>query len=117
LHLHGLIFNRKLLSPQQIKDRLLDPNSPFQQQLIAHIDSIRKGEFFAGTKEDVRSLIEKLEQIPGYISPERTLPVSAPASCNCDKEHCSQCLLYQTWLQTYHTQIDDILFKSNLHNC
>ncbi|KAJ3749724.1 hypothetical protein EV360DRAFT_12195, partial [Lentinula raphanica] len=117
LHLHGLIFNKKLLSPQQIKDQVLDHNSPFQQELIAHLDSIRKGEFFAGTKDDVKALIETHEQSPIYISPERTLPKSPPACCNCKSDNCAKCFLYQTWLQTYYDEIDDILFKSNLHNC
>ncbi|KAJ3819330.1 hypothetical protein F5880DRAFT_1625652 [Lentinula raphanica] len=106
LHLHGLIFNKKHLSPQQIKDRLLDPESSFQQSLLAHIDSIRKGEFFGGSKDDVRAKVQIAEDDPAYISPERTLPKSPPVMCTCS-----------TWLSGYHDEIDDILIKSNLHDC
>ncbi|KAJ3754419.1 hypothetical protein EV360DRAFT_5237, partial [Lentinula raphanica] len=117
LHLHGLVFNKKTLSPQQIKDSLLDPNSTFQQQLLTHLDSVRKGEFFSGSKDQVKTLVESLEQSPDYISPERTLPKTPPPFCNCSSDTCQKCTLYQSWLQSYHIEIDDILFKSNLHNC
>ncbi|KAJ3819853.1 hypothetical protein F5880DRAFT_1625438 [Lentinula raphanica] len=108
LHLHGLIFNKKTLSPQQIKTRILDKNSPFQQSLLAHLDSIRKGEFFSGTKDDVKAKIQLAESEPSYISPERTLPKTPPPHiCTCSKK----------WLNSYYDEIDDLLFKSNLHDC
>ncbi|KAJ3718488.1 hypothetical protein C8R42DRAFT_550941, partial [Lentinula raphanica] len=113
-----LIFNKKTLSPQQIKDRLLDTNSSFQQCLLAHLDSIRKGEFFSGTKDEVKSKIQLLENDTGYVSPERTLPKTPPlCTCSCSKDTCITCKAYQTWLISYHDEIDDILLKSNLHDC
>ncbi|KAJ3969039.1 hypothetical protein EV361DRAFT_781022, partial [Lentinula raphanica] len=112
-----LIFNRKTLSPQQIKDRLLDPNSTFQQLLLAHLDSIRKGEFFLGSKEEVKKNLVVEEAKPNYVSPERTLPANPPPLCGCTLDNCEQCTVYQNWLKLYHSEIDDILFKSNLHDC
>ncbi|KAJ3753347.1 hypothetical protein EV360DRAFT_23152, partial [Lentinula raphanica] len=111
-----LIFNKKTLSPQQIKNRILDVNSPFQQTLLAHLDSIRKGEFFSGTKDEVKSNIQLAESDPDYISPERRLPKTPPPCvCTCSKISCTPCSTYQTWLNSYHNEIDDLLFKSNLH--
>ncbi|KAJ3820164.1 hypothetical protein F5880DRAFT_1488486, partial [Lentinula raphanica] len=117
LHLHGLIFNKKILTPLQIKERLLDPNSSFQLELLSHLDSIRKGEFLLGTKDEVKTMLQTEENKPGYISPERTLPNSPPPSCDCTNNNCTICQNYHAWLQTYHREIDDILYKSNLHDC
>ncbi|KAJ3764372.1 hypothetical protein EV360DRAFT_31596, partial [Lentinula raphanica] len=117
LHLHGLIFSKNNISPLEMKNHLLDPSSDFQKRLISYIESVRVGEFLTGSKEHVKTIVSKLEESDNYVSPELTLPVSPPASCNCLSPACIVCKEYTEWYMRYQSTIDDLLFKSNLHDC
>ncbi|KIK62224.1 hypothetical protein GYMLUDRAFT_58412 [Collybiopsis luxurians FD-317 M1] len=117
LHLHGLVFTSKKMSPLEIKQWLLDPESDFQKKLIAYVESIQVGEFLTGTKADVQRAVETAEESDSYLSPELTLPVPPPIECYCSQEECSDCSDYLAWLSDFCNTIDDLLFKSNLHNC
>ncbi|KAJ3771976.1 hypothetical protein FB446DRAFT_765148 [Lentinula raphanica] len=107
LHLHGLIFSKKNISPLEMKNLLLDPSTDFQKRLIAYIESVRIGEFLTGSKDHVKSVVSNAETSPNYISPELTLPTPPPLPCE----------YYRKWFESYQTTVDDLLFKSNLHDC
>ncbi|KAJ3820792.1 hypothetical protein F5880DRAFT_1487394, partial [Lentinula raphanica] len=116
LHLHGLIFSNKTISPLEMKNHLLDPTSKFQIQLIDYIESIRQGEFISGDKEFVKSIVSHAESSDNYISPELTLPIPPPLQCHCGVSSCKLCEEYSDWLKNYRFTIDDLLLKSNLHD-
>ncbi|KAJ3757481.1 hypothetical protein EV360DRAFT_95197 [Lentinula raphanica] len=94
LHLHGLIFSTKNISPLEMKNLLLDSSSDFQQRLISYIESVRIGEFLTGNKDTVKSLVASVESVDDYL-----------------------CLSYLEWYKNYQITVDDLLFKSNLHDC
>ncbi|KAJ3823870.1 hypothetical protein F5880DRAFT_1445311, partial [Lentinula raphanica] len=111
-----LIFSKKDISPLEMKNLLLDPSSTFQQQLISYIESVRVGEFLTGSKDTVKSSISHAEKMDDYISPELTLPIFPPSSCDCNVPTCLSCLSYMEWFKKYQHTVDDLLFKSNLHD-
>jgi len=57
LHLHTVIWIKNALSPQEIRDKLMDNNSEFQKSLITYLEGCQKGEFLTGTMEDIKSKI------------------------------------------------------------
>jgi len=59
LHLHILIWIMNALSPQDIRDRIMDSESDFQKAMVEYLESVHQGEFFNGKLEDV---VEKIEE-------------------------------------------------------
>ncbi|KAJ3935822.1 MAG: hypothetical protein NXY57DRAFT_1046468 [Lentinula lateritia] len=114
LHMHGLIFNQKTLSPQEIRRMILDPSTSFQKDLVAFLESIRVGEFLTGSLSNVKAAVtECTKSNPAYISPERTLPTPPPDFCECLQALCSKCDAFVKWKKEYKFTVDDLLLKSN----
>ncbi|KAJ6630460.1 hypothetical protein B0H10DRAFT_1774914, partial [Mycena sp. CBHHK59/15] len=114
LHLHLLLWIQNALSPQQIRDRLLDPNSIFAQHLVDYIESVHQGEFLTGTFAEVNTRIPEKD----YKPPTHTLPLAPPPLCaggvNCI---CEQCQKLEHWWTQYELEVDDLLLRSNMHDC
>jgi len=53
LHLHMLLWLTGNLRPQEIHERLLDPDLSFQKKMIACLESVHTGNFQSGTFDDV----------------------------------------------------------------
>src|SRR5436853_173871 len=53
LHMHMLLWLKGVLSPQEIRDRIMDPTSDFQQKIVEYLESVHIGEFMTGTQEEV----------------------------------------------------------------
>ena len=60
LHLHMLVWIKGALSPQDVRDKILDPDSDFQRLMVQYLESVHQGEFYDGKMEDV------IERIDGY---------------------------------------------------
>src|SRR6202522_4408506 len=60
LHLHMLVWIKGSLSPQDVRDKILDPDSDFQRLMVQYLESVHQGEFYDGKMEDV------IEKIDGY---------------------------------------------------
>jgi len=45
LHLHMLLWIANSLTPQEIRDRILDPLSDFQKKMVEYLESVCAGEF------------------------------------------------------------------------
>ena len=58
LHLHLLLWIKAAFSPQEIRYKIMDPNSDFQQKTLEYLESVHVGEFLTGTKEEVEKKIE-----------------------------------------------------------
>jgi hypothetical protein len=54
LHLHMLLWIMNSLLPQEIKDRIMDPNSDFQKRIVEYLKSVHVGEFMTGTMDEVQ---------------------------------------------------------------
>jgi hypothetical protein len=118
LHLHLLLWIRGCLSPQEIRDRIMDPESNFQKRLVEYLESVHVGEFMTGTMEKVVSDVECSAKDPQYKDPTQTLPEKPPPLCKHQmKDDCTRCKKHQTWWGKFSTTVDDILLKSNVHKC
>ena len=54
LHLHMLLWIRGALTPQEIRDQIMDPESDFQKKMVEYLESVHMGEFITGSLEDVK---------------------------------------------------------------
>ena len=136
LHLHLILWIKSALSPQEIRDKLMNEDGEFQQNLIKYLEGCQKGEFITGTMEYVKAKIpvnvdnhtkgihsifnKDLSQstIKLYQDPTQTLPDEPPNSCTSSEHiHCSACPSSTRWWQKFYDTVDDILLRSNVHSC
>ena len=119
LHLHLLLWIRGSLSPQEIRDRIMDPESSFQKRLVKYLESVHIGEFMTGPMEKVVSDVEcHVAQDPKYRDPTQTLPECPPPLCKHPmKDNCARCKKHKLWEDRFKSTVDDMLLKSNVHKC
>ena len=119
LHLHLLLWIRGSLSPQEIRDRIMDPESNFQKRIVEYLESVHIGEFMTGPMEKVVSDVEyRTAQDSEYRDPTQTLPESPPPLCKHPlKDDCARCKKHKSWEDRFKSTVDDILLKSNVHKC
>ena len=124
LHLHTLVWIKNSLSPQKIRNKIMDPNSDFQQSIVEYLEGCHKGEFVNGTMESVSNDIHKRkEDNPCHICPTETLPKPPPEKCQTHSENensqseCQACQDYYLWWKKYVEEVDEILYQSNRHVC
>ncbi len=116
-----LLWLKGAFSPQEIRDKIMDPTSDFQQKIVEYLESVHIGEFMTGTQEEVEQEI-KLEktQNKNYQDPTQTLPDPPPPLCeneNCGEENCCDCEKLESWWQKFKKITNDLIFKSNVHSC
>ena len=115
-----LLWIKDAMSPQEIRDRIMDDKSDFQQAMVAYLESVHQGEHIDGSMESVHQRLESQEQSdPTRVCPTETLPERPPDICithklNFDAE-CAPCASYVKWQSRYQAETDDVLFKSNRH--
>jgi hypothetical protein len=118
LHLHLLLWIRGSLSPQEIRDRIMDPESTFQKRLVEYLESVHVGEFMTGPMEKIASEVECLAKNPEYKDPTQTLPHPPPPLCKHPmKDDCAKCKKHRDWQSKFKITVDDILLRSNVHKC
>jgi helitron helicase-like protein len=138
LHLHLILWIKNVFSPQEIRDKLMNEDGEFQQNLIKYLEGCQKGEFITGTMEYVKTKIpvDVENQTKGihsifhrdlsqsikksYQDPTQTqtLP-DEPLNPWDSNEHinCNACLSSTRWWQIFYDTVDDILLRSNVHSC
>lgn len=119
LHLHLLLWIKDSLSPQEIRDRLLKPDSVFQRELVSYLESCHVGELATGTVDDVRAENKETRDSDpeSYKDPTENLPSPAPLACTGRCGDCEACLLNCSWWSKARAVIDDLIIKSNIHKC
>ena len=124
LHLHMLVWIKNSLSPQEIRNRIMDPTSDFQTAIVQYLEGAHQGEFINGTMDTVAADIQKRkENNPTHICPTETLPQPPPAECliehvnDQEKSKCQTCIDYSAWWTKYMEEVDEILYQSNRHMC
>ena len=121
LHIHLLLWIKGGLTPDEIRDRIIDPTSDFQQRIVEYIENAHQGEFMTGTQADVLSSVSKAMQTDTYLDPTETLPEPPPAPCaivpasNC--KDCERCRKLKVWREEFAHKVDDVISKSNIHTC
>jgi hypothetical protein len=118
LHLHLLLWIKNALSPQDIRDKIMDPESDFQKAMVEYLEAVHKGEFLDGKLEDVVEKIDKYQKNPDYVPPTKTMPEAPPPPCPernaCDA--CDNCKDLTSWWSCFKSTVDDLVKRSNLHN-
>ena len=119
--MHMLLWLRGCLSPQNIRDRIMNPNSDFQQRMVEYLESVHSGEFLTGNMADVKAKIEENTNSANYKDPTQTLPEQPPPLCNeldhkCNND-CSNKSQLNVWWKRFADTVDDLILRSNVHNC
>ncbi|KZT18051.1 hypothetical protein NEOLEDRAFT_1028074, partial [Neolentinus lepideus HHB14362 ss-1] len=78
LHLHLLLWITSSMSPQEIRNRMMDSHSEFQKKMIEYLESVHQGEFLDKDMLDVQSDVKYAESDPKYKDPTQTLPMAPP---------------------------------------
>jgi len=120
LHMHMLLWLKRCLTPQEIRDRILDPNSNFQVKLVQYLESVHVGEFLTGTIDQVKAKVDQESRSDTYKDPTQTLPDIPPPSCDCNHDSskdCNDCTKLSTWWDKFMMTVDDLILRSNVHNC
>ena len=117
LHLHILLWLLGNLSPQEMRTQILDPNSDFQQKIVKWIESCQVGEFLTGSHDEVIENVKLATACEDYTDPTETLPLPPPALCPSTCGTCEICANLDSWWRQYNATTDDLILKSNVHNC
>jgi hypothetical protein len=119
LHMHMLLWIKGALTPQEIRDRIMDTTSDFQKKMVEYLEGVHMGEFMTGTMEHVKDdVIKNISETKTYKDPTQTLPVPPPKSCekkNC--ETCEACKDICNWKEEFEHTVDDLILRSNVHEC
>lgn len=116
LHLHLLLWIENSLSPQEMRNHIMDKTSTFQKDLIQYLESVHQGQLQTGTIEEVRNrVIKAKKEDPSYKDPTQTLPVSVPVPLKSNKQQDDTSM--DQWWENYDKETDDILTRSNIHSC
>ena len=122
LHLHMLLWIKGSLNPQDMREKILKSDSTWQKKLIDWLENCHTGDFLTGTYTDVNESIITEREKEGYIDPTQSLPVPPPKKCskNHNETECNECKECQAtveWTDNYKMTVDDLLLRSNVHNC
>ena len=117
LRLHMLLWLISNLSPQEMRTQILDSSSDFCRRIVAWIESCQVGEFLTGTKDEVAEKVKMASAMEGYQDPTETLPLSPPPLCPSSCGSCENCQTLHSWWRQYTDITDDLILKSNVHNC
>ena len=117
LHLHMMLWIKNAPSPQDVRNKILDPNSDFQKHIVEYLEGVHMGEFFNGPMEHIRLKVESKENESS--SPTLTLPEHAPTQCkiHSNDDDCQQCIVNNKWWSKFKDTVDHIVFRSNRHRC
>ena len=117
LHMHMLLWIKGCLSPQEIRNRIMDPNSDFQKRIVEYLESVHIGEFLTGTMSDVKTKVEENSLSNDYTDPTQTLPDAPPPLCKTYNNNCNECKSLTSWWDRFKNTVDDLILHSNVHNC
>ena len=118
LHLHMLLWIRGSLSPDELRSRILDPDSDFRRKLVEYLENAHAGDFLLKNKADVEADVHVASQSPEYKNPTETLPEPPPQLChNIPETDCNGCASVTSWWSRFQGTVNDLLLKSNVHKC
>ena len=107
LHLHMLLWLKGCLRPEEIRKKLLNPDSDFRRKMISWLESVHTGDFETGSFDKVAETVRQKSKDKLYKDPTQTLPEGPPEKIEDDS----------CWSKQFKESVDDLLLKSNVHNC
>ncbi|KDR72373.1 hypothetical protein GALMADRAFT_46256, partial [Galerina marginata CBS 339.88] len=112
------------LTPQQIRDKLINRDKAFQAALIEYLEDAHTGDFLTGSMEDIKERVynnntsETDESSVDIHDPTLFLPTMPPKICNSDLcTGCPKCQQTKAWINSYQSEVDNIVLRSNVHSC
>jgi hypothetical protein len=116
-----LIWLKSNLTPQEMRERILDSNSAWKMCIISWLESCHMGEFLTGSQNDVLESVTKDSKQESYKDPTETLGPQPPPPL-CDSIHaqdqsCHKCDELNHWWKCFEGVVDDLVSKSNVHDC
>ena len=113
-----LLWIKGSLSPQEIRNRIMEPTSDFQQKMVEYLESVHVGEFLTGSMAEVKAKVEEnTNHGANYQDPTQTLPEAPPSLCKTPDDDCTECKCLNSWWDTFNNIVDDLILRSNVHNC
>ncbi|KIM76655.1 hypothetical protein PILCRDRAFT_33250, partial [Piloderma croceum F 1598] len=112
-----LLWILNSLSPQEIRDQIMDPNSDFQKKMVEYLESVHVGEFMTETMDEVKEQVDENMKVKEYKDPTQTLPDAPPQSTDYDCNKCESCENAANWWQNFRNTVDDLILRSNVHKC
>jgi hypothetical protein len=117
LHLHMLLWIRGCLTPDEIRSRILDPNSDFRLKLTEYLEIAHAEDFLLKDRAEVEKDVHATEQDAGYRDPTETLPEGPPSAPHCDDKNFDERTSIEIWWSRFRATVNDLLLKSNVHKC
>ena len=120
LHLHILIWLRGNLTPHELRQKILDPDSTWKMKLINWLESCHVGEFLTGSQDEVLSNVAEQSTSNSYKNPTEMLPQNAPPTCHLDHDNneaftdCNDC---KKWWSHFEHTVDDIVENASKCCC
>ena len=91
LHLHMVLWIMNSLTPQEIRDRIMDEDSSFQKGMVEYLGSIHIGEFLTGTHQEVQQKVNSNMIQDDHVNLTETLFVPPPPKC-INAVECGSCI-------------------------
>jgi hypothetical protein len=117
LDLHMLLLIMNSLSPQEIRDLIMDPNSDFQKKIVEYLEGVHVGEFMTGNMDEVKEQVHENMKAKECRDPLQTLPDPSPEPTDCDCNKYESCESAANWWQNFKNTVDDLILRSNVHKC
>lgn len=117
-----MILIKHSLTPQQIKDKIMDPSLDFQKRIVEYLESVHIGEFIDQTMEQLNATYKDISS--NHIKPTLTIP--QPVLAKCDKictealvsnMLCDLCKAELKWWKMFIETVNEIAYWSNTHKC
>ena len=115
LHLHMLVWVAGGLTPQEIRDCVMDENSDFHTAISEYLDSVCVGQFLTGMKDEVGEKVQHRKKTLGYVNPTKTMPDKVPPICDMRCGTCGTCTANYQWWNQFNEITDDLLWQFNVH--
>ncbi|KAA1480086.1 hypothetical protein DENSPDRAFT_750603, partial [Dentipellis sp. KUC8613] len=116
-----MLWIKGCLTPQEIRNRLEQKDSQFQQAMIAYLESTHQGGYIDTTASDISVKMATTEsEVKGTPNPTLTLPIAPPKDCSKHNEPqilCQACMSMKQWQDQYKETTNELLFRCNRHTC
>ncbi|KDQ49014.1 hypothetical protein JAAARDRAFT_103262, partial [Jaapia argillacea MUCL 33604] len=126
-----LLWIADSLTPQEVRDKLMNDNDKFQKAMIDYLESSHMGEFMDTTMEEIASnaKLTKLDQIDDHKSQFTdevkesnipsdiyALPIKPPDECK--KKQCVGCIKckqIENWMKSFKETVNRLVYNLNRH--
>ncbi|KAI5892449.1 uncharacterized protein SCHCODRAFT_01171578 [Schizophyllum commune H4-8] len=113
-----LIWIKGAPTPAEMRDKIAGMETDFRDNLAEYVESCSQGEFYGGSVDDVRAQQNVRKTDTGYQDPTLTSLVPPSSSyCDCKEPGCEACKATMRWEEQFKADVDDILYRTNLHKC